>query len=100
MTIMITVSEWSVNILLLITLVNLFLFSIRGIAVSHEFAKLNQLSNTSSIEYYNYNNFSETNAQNHHNDFYFVFKMIQILVFKYLDVFQTCYLRSINIIYL
>ena len=99
MSIMITVLEWSVNILLLITLVNLFLFSIRGITVSHEIAKLNQLNNTSNIEHYSYNKFIETNDQNHHNDFFFVIKMIQILVFKYLDVFQTCYLRSINIIY-
>ena len=51
MSIMITVLEWSVNILLLITLVNLFLFSIRGITVSHEIAKLNQLNNTSNSEH-------------------------------------------------
>ena len=84
-----TIIEYGINILLLITLVNLFLFSVRGIV------DLDRSSNSTTFEL-------ETHSQilsNKNDDLFLVVNMIKILVYKYFCVFQTCYLRSINIIY-
>lgn len=96
-----TILESSINILLFITLVNLFLFLIRGISVSNEIVNLNKLNNTSEIELYSQYKFVQKNSENYnyHSDFFFVVQMVKILIYKYLCVLQTCYLKSINIIY-
>ena len=50
--------------------------------------------------YYNENQLNIENRLNNLNtNFGALLNVIQILIFKYFEVFQTCYLRSINIIY-
>jgi len=90
-----TIIEWSVNILLLMTIVNLFLFSISCVVdLDRSFN-----SSTFELDIYSENSNFQKHAKNTNNDFFFVIQMIKILVYKYFCVFQTCYLRSINIIY-
>lgn len=84
-----TIIEYGINILLLITLVNLFLFSVRGIV------DLDKSSNSTTFELETYSQI----LSNKNDDLFLVVNMIKILVYKYFCVFQTCYLRSINIIY-